>query len=98
MPGWVGGLYLAASAACAVAYLVDKSAAEHGRRRVSERTLLGLGLVGGWPGAIVAQQVLRHKTGKKTFRRSFWLTVAVNVVAFVGVGLRAGGGARLLGG
>jgi uncharacterized membrane protein YsdA (DUF1294 family) len=40
-------------------------------------------LVGGWPGAIVAQQMLRHKTSKVSFRVAFWLTVLVNVGVFV---------------
>ena len=61
----------------------DKTAARSGRWRVSERTLLNLGLIGGWPGAIIAQQVLRHKSKKTAFQRAFWVTVLVNVVAFV---------------
>ena len=41
-----------------------------------------LSLVCGWPGALVAQQTLRHKTQKKSFRLVFWLTVIINIVAF----------------
>lgn len=63
-------------------YAVDKSAARAGRRRVPESTLLLLGFAGGWPGAIVAQRMLRHKTRKASFRRAFWLSVAANVVVF----------------
>lgn len=83
VPGWVAGLYLGASVVCFVAYAVDKSAAAADRWRVSEDTLLGLGLIGGWPGAIIAQQVLRHKSTKATFRSQFWVTVVVNVLAFL---------------
>jgi len=83
VPGWVAGLYLGASAVCYVVYAVDKSAAAADRWRVSEDTLLGLGLIGGWPGAIVAQQVLRHKSNKATFRAKFWATVIVNVLGFL---------------
>jgi uncharacterized membrane protein YsdA (DUF1294 family) len=72
-----------ASILCFVIYAVDKSAAVSGRRRVRETTLLTLGVIGGWPGALFAQQILRHKTRKATFRSTFWMTVAVNVVAFV---------------
>jgi len=43
-----------------------------------------LGLVGGWPGSLVAQQVLRHKSSKASFRRAFWGTVLVNITAFIG--------------
>ena len=49
--------------------------------------LLSLGFVGGWPGAIVAQQVLRHKTAKRTFRIRFWLSVAANIASFAWLAL-----------
>lgn len=83
VPIWVAGLYLAASVVCFVVYVVDKSAAVAGRWRVSESTLIFLGLVGGWPGAIVAQQVSRHKTNKAAFRSAFWGSVVLNVLAFI---------------
>jgi len=82
IPIWVAGIYLVASIVCFVVYAVDKSAAGAARRRVSERTLLTLGFVGGWPGAILAQQTLRHKTQKASFRKAFWGTVVVNVLVF----------------
>ena len=82
IPIWVAGIYLVASLVCFVVYAVDKSAAGAARRRVSERTLLTLGLIGGWPGAIIAQQTLRHKTQKASFRKAFWATVVVNLVVF----------------
>lgn len=83
VPSWVAGLYLGASVVCFFAYAVDKSAAAADRWRVSEDTLLGLGLIGGWPGAIVAQQILRHKSNKASFRSQFWATVVTNVLAFL---------------
>jgi len=83
VPNWVAGLYLAASVVCFVVYVVDKSAAVAGRWRVSESTLIFLGLVGGWPGAIVAQQVSRHKSNKVAFRSAFWGSVVLNVLAFI---------------
>jgi uncharacterized membrane protein YsdA (DUF1294 family) len=82
IPLWVAGVYVVASVVCFVVYAVDKSAAAAGRRRVSERTLHLLGAVGGWPGAIAAQQMLRHKTQKVSFRRVFWGTVVVNLIVF----------------
>jgi uncharacterized membrane protein YsdA (DUF1294 family) len=83
LPLWVAGLYLLASLICFVLYLVDKGRAGTARRRVPERTLLLWGVLGGWPGAILAQQIVRHKTQKTSFRRAFWLTVVINVVLFV---------------
>ena len=82
VPGWVAGLYVALSV-CLVANAVDKSAAVAGRWRLSESVLLSLGLAGGRPGAIVAQQVLRHKSNKVEFRSAFWGRVVLNIVAFV---------------
>ncbi|MFK4805464.1 DUF1294 domain-containing protein [Microbacterium sp. ZW CA_36] len=77
---WVPALYGAASLITFAAYGIDKSAARRSAGRVPEQTLLLLGLVGGWPGAIVAQQLFRHKTRKRSFRRAFWGTVGVNIL------------------
>jgi uncharacterized membrane protein YsdA (DUF1294 family) len=82
VPAVVHALYAGASALCFMLYAVDKGAARTGRERISESMLISLGLVGGWPGAIVAQQVFRHKTAKLTFRIRFWLSVAANVASF----------------
>ena len=75
--------YVAMSLVCGLFYAHDKAAAQANEWRTPEGTLLMMGLVGGWPGAIVAQQLLRHKTSKVSFRVAFWLTVLVNVGAFV---------------
>ena len=83
VPSWVAGLYLTASAVCFIVYAIDKSAAVAGRWRVSEGTLIFLGLAGGWPGAIVAQQILRHKSNKAAFRSTFWGSVVLNVLGFI---------------
>jgi uncharacterized membrane protein YsdA (DUF1294 family) len=82
LPLWTHLLYAGASLLCFALYAVDKGAARAGRDRISESTLLSLGLVGGWPGVIVAQQALRHKTVKRAFRIRFWLSVAANVAVF----------------
>lgn len=83
IPGWIAAVYVAASLVCAVAYAADKSAAQQGRWRIPEAHLLLLGLAGGWPGAIVAQQLLRHKSSKVSFRMAFWATVVLNVAGFL---------------
>ncbi|MBC7760679.1 MAG: cold shock and DUF1294 domain-containing protein [Candidatus Saccharibacteria bacterium] len=61
-------------------YGADKSAAEQGRWRTSESTLHTIALVGGWPGALVARRVFRHKTTKQPFRTIYWVTVIANCV------------------
>jgi uncharacterized membrane protein YsdA (DUF1294 family) len=81
-PAWPGLMYAGASAVCFIFYAIDKSAAKAGRWRTPESTLLLLGLCCGWPGAILAQQWLRHKTSKHCFQLAFWATVAVNLAVF----------------
>jgi len=75
--------YLVMSVVAFVAYGIDKRAARGGGRRISEATLLILGLLGGWPGALLAQRRFRHKTRKQPFRTLFWLTVVANVALVV---------------
>jgi uncharacterized membrane protein YsdA (DUF1294 family)/cold shock CspA family protein len=62
-------------------YRADKSAAQQGRWRTPESTLHGIALIGGWPGALVARKLFRHKTTKQPFRTVFWFTVIANCVA-----------------
>jgi uncharacterized membrane protein YsdA (DUF1294 family) len=83
LPGRVPLVYAVASVVCFLAYAFDKSAARAGRWRTSENTLLLLGLVGGWPGGLIAQHLLRHKTAKPAFRAAFWATVVVNVLGLL---------------
>lgn len=59
-------------------YALDKSAAVSQRRRVPEDRLHILSLSGGWPGAMLAQQMFNHKTTKVSFRALFWATVVLN--------------------
>ena len=75
--------YLGLSVVTMFAYAFDKSAAMSGRWRTAENTLHLLSLAGGWPGALLAQQLLRHKTNKQSFVFAFWVTVLLNVGAFV---------------
>jgi uncharacterized membrane protein YsdA (DUF1294 family) len=82
LPFAVLAAYLGASVVAFLAYAVDKSAARNGEWRISERTLHLLGLGGGWPGALVARQLLRHKSSKASFRTVFWATVLVNCAVF----------------
>ena len=78
LPALVLGLYAGASSLTFLAYALDKSAARKGAWRTKENTLHLFALLGGWPGALVAQQVLRHKSRKTSFRAGFWVTVVVN--------------------
>jgi uncharacterized membrane protein YsdA (DUF1294 family) len=64
-------------------YAKDKRAAINGNWRVPEKTLHIFSVAGGWLGALIAQDKLRHKTQKQPFRAIYWLTVVINVAAFV---------------
>ena len=72
-------LFMVVSLMTYLVYARDKSAAERSAWRISENTLHIHSLLFGWPGAIMAQQRLRHKTKKVSFRIVFWLTVIANV-------------------
>ena len=82
LPGAVTIAYLVMSLITFLAYAIDKQAARAGRWRTGESTLLLLGLAGGWPGALIAQQNLRHKSKKASFRAALWLTVVLNGAVF----------------
>ncbi|MFG0284927.1 MAG: DUF1294 domain-containing protein [Phycisphaerales bacterium JB039] len=79
---WPAGWYILASVVTVVAYAVDKRAAAKGRWRTREKTLHLLALAGGWPGALVAQRWLRHKTRKRGFQAVTWGIVAAHVVGW----------------
>lgn len=71
-------LYAGASTIAFLTYALDKSAARGGRWRTRESTLHLLALIGGWPGALTAQKLFRHKSKKQAFQTTFWFTVALN--------------------
>lgn len=81
VPQLVAGAYVLASLASYALYGYDKSAAGRGASRTPETTLHLLDVLGGWPGALVAQQQFRHKTVKASFQGVFWGTVVANLVA-----------------
>ena len=84
-PPWLVWAYLGLSVFTFLAYAIDKSAAQKGAWRVSEQTLHGLSLLGGWPGARIAQQTLRHKSRKEAFQTIYWVTVLAHVAGVSGL-------------
>lgn len=78
MPLAIFAVYATASVTAFLAYGWDKSAARRKQRRTRESTLHAVGLAGGWPGALIAQSVFRHKTSKQPFQTVFWTTVVLN--------------------
>ncbi len=75
--------YVGMSVIAFIAYAIDKRAARREGRRLRERTLHLLELAGGWPGALVAQQALRHKTRDTRFLIVFWAIVTVHVLLWI---------------
>lgn len=54
-----------------------------GASRIAERTLIALALFGGALGALLGQQIFRHKTQKQPFRTLLWLAAVINLLAAV---------------
>ncbi|MEM9346381.1 MAG: DUF1294 domain-containing protein [Planctomycetota bacterium] len=66
-------------------YAWDKRQARRDGWRVPEKRLHLFSLLGGWPGAMIGQRWLRHKSVKTKFRVVFWLTVFVHATLAAGV-------------
>lgn len=65
-------------------YAWDKRQAKRAGWRVPENRLHLLSLLGGWPGAMIGQRWLRHKSIKTRFRVVFWLTVCLHLTIVAG--------------
>ena len=68
------------SAVAFLTYRADKSAAQKGRWRTPESTLHVIDLMGGWPGALVARRLFRHRD-QAAIPHHLWATVTVNCAA-----------------
>jgi uncharacterized membrane protein YsdA (DUF1294 family)/cold shock CspA family protein len=79
LPWWMPLWYMVASLVAFIVYWIDKASAMRDRWRIRESTLQWLALLGGWPGAWVAQQGLRHKSRKVAFQVTFWAAVVANL-------------------
>lgn len=75
-------VYAVMSAATFAAFAIDKRAARRGAWRISERTLHTMELLGGWPGALAARSLIRHKSVKRRYAVVLWLIVAAHVGAW----------------
>lgn len=86
MSPWLTGLlawHLVLAAVTFLAYGHDKRRAIQGGQRVPEARLHLLELLGGWPGALAAQRLLRHKSRKLSYRVVLWGIVTLHAVAWL---------------
>ena len=95
IPWQLAAAYAAVSVVTYAYYGQDKANATSGERRIPEMSLQMLSVLGGWPGALIAQQRYRHKTVKASFQTTFWGTVVLNVLG-VGWAIHSGTLARML--
>jgi uncharacterized membrane protein YsdA (DUF1294 family) len=79
----IAGGYFAISFMTLVFYGIDKYRAKHGQWRISERTLHGLELLGGWPGALLAQFLFHHKRRKLSFMLVCVTIIALHVAIWI---------------
>lgn len=78
----VFAIYLSVSVVAFATFAWDKRAAQRGRRRIPERNLHLLELLGGWPGAILAMRTLRHKSSKPSYQIILFLIVFLHAAAW----------------
>ncbi|MEP6714829.1 MAG: DUF1294 domain-containing protein [Terriglobia bacterium] len=81
-PRWIFELYVIASSITFAVYAWDKERARLGEWRVAETTLHLMDLFGGWPGALLAQRVFRHKNARPSFQVMFWVVVLGHLTAW----------------
>jgi len=76
---------LALNALSWACFRIDKARAGRGRRRLSERALLGLALIGGSLGALAGMygHRRRHKTSKPWFVAAIWAILALHATLAV---------------
>jgi uncharacterized membrane protein YsdA (DUF1294 family) len=72
-------IYVLLSTLTFTLYWKDKRAAINGNRRTPESTLQTFSLLGGWPGGLIAQRILHHKSSKKSFLLTYWFMVLLNI-------------------
>jgi uncharacterized membrane protein YsdA (DUF1294 family)/cold shock CspA family protein len=80
---WIPVLYLSASLLGVLLYGLDKKAASSGGRRIPDLFLHAVGLAGGWPGALYARHLFRHKTRKIPFRIVFYIIIGFNIAGLI---------------
>lgn len=79
LPAIILLIYALLSALTFTLYWKDKRAAINANHRTRESTLQTFSLLGGWPGGLMAQRILHHKSSKQSFLLTYWLMVLLNI-------------------
>jgi uncharacterized membrane protein YsdA (DUF1294 family)/cold shock CspA family protein len=82
LPVAVLGLYIMASSLAFVFYKRDRAMAETHQRKLPENTLHLWSLIGGWPGAALAQKLAHPRSRRRSFQIVYWITIVLNGIAF----------------
>ena len=77
---WPLTVYAGMSILTFVVFASDKRRATRGQWRISENMLHLLELLGGWPGALLASQLLRHKRRKMSYQVILGLIVLLHLI------------------
>ena len=78
-----GLAYATMSFLAIITYSVDKRRALDQKWRIPESLLHSIEVLGGWPGALVAQKQLNHKTKKTSYQVAFWLILIFHSLAWI---------------
>jgi uncharacterized membrane protein YsdA (DUF1294 family) len=77
--------YAVFSIVSAIMHVADKRRASRGRRRIPERSLHSMELIGGWPGAICTTRMIRHKTSKPAYMWRLYGIAGIHVLGWFSV-------------
>nr|WP_315184007.1 DUF1294 domain-containing protein [uncultured Albidiferax sp.] len=84
LPIWLVAAVLGVNLLTVLAYARGQQPARASRWRTPEPILHLLSLLGGWPGAGVAQAILRYRSRKPSFATLYWCTVGLHLALLLG--------------
>ncbi len=78
-------IYAVSSLICFILYGMDKKRSYDPKQpyRIPENTLHFFEFIGGWPGALIAQMVFKHKTQKKPYVSILYTIIAVHLIGWI---------------
>jgi len=77
-------------------YAIDETKAHKRKWRTPENIFHWLEFLGGWPGALMTQHVIRHKNRERSYQLILWLTVIVHLLVWMDIVFNSSGILSLL--